>query len=131
MIHIYGNVIPIFANRLVNNLPLQIFGDGEQTRDFINVKDVAMANYLAAVKSEKSEVYNIGSGMSITINKLASLMQDICSLNTNIEYLPARIGEVKHCKANIVKITEELGFRTCILIENGLKEYLNWFRNDR
>src|SRR4029077_21264036 len=70
----YGNVIPIFAQRLFTNQPLTIYGDGTQTRDFVNVKDVAAANFLAAAKAVKSNVYNVGCGKNITINHLTELI---------------------------------------------------------
>jgi nucleoside-diphosphate-sugar epimerase len=56
----YGNVIPIFAKRIYSGVPMTIYGDGEQTRDFVNVKDVARANYLAATTPKGTDVYNLG-----------------------------------------------------------------------
>jgi len=73
---LYGNVIPIFAKRIFSGEKIIIFGDGEQTRDFVNVKDVARANYLAATTERKTGVYNVGSGSSITINSLAELIKN-------------------------------------------------------
>ncbi len=67
----------ISSERLYNNEDLTIYGDGEQTRDFVNVKDVALANYLGATKATESAAYNVGSGTNITINHLANLMKSI------------------------------------------------------
>jgi len=78
----YGNVIPIFAHRLLHGLPLIIYGDGEQTRDFVNVRDVARANLMAAEANGLSGAFNIASGTAITINHLASLIRDVSGIDT-------------------------------------------------
>ena len=70
----YGNVIPIFAHRMLHGEPVTIFGDGEQTRDFVNVRDVAQANYNAGESRGVSGAFNIGAGSRISINALARLM---------------------------------------------------------
>lgn len=126
----YGNVIPIFAKRLHTRQPITIYGDGEQTRDFVNVKDVAMANYLSATVAMQSGVYNIGSGTNITINLLAKWMREISGINVPIEYAPMRPADVKHCRAEIAKAQTELGFSPDADIKKGLKEYLTWFMED-
>ena len=127
----YGNVIPIFANRLVNGQPLTIYGDGEQTRDFVNVKDVAKVNYLAATSPQYNTVYNVGSGTQITINKLAEMMQVEGEFGARqIVYAPPRPSEVRHCKADIRKAEKELGYQPDSEMSTGLKEYLAWFKAD-
>lgn len=126
----YGNVIPIFANRIFNKLPLCIYGDGEQTRDFVNVKDVARANYLAATKATKSDVFNLGSGEVITINNLAKFMLDYTDSNLEIQYLPERPADVKHCKADASKVLKDLGFKTTVALEDGLKDYMDWYKKE-
>ncbi len=127
----YGNVIPIFAQRLHTGQPLTVYGDGEQTRDFVNAKDVARANLLAATKAERSGIYNVGCGESITINLLAKLVQDASGIRTRIEYAPPRQGEVLHCKADIRKLRADLGFVPDPDIRRGLVEYFRWFAKDR
>jgi UDP-glucose 4-epimerase len=124
----YGNVIPIFANRICNNKPIEIFGDGEQTRDFLNVYDVVKVNYLAAINSHETNVYNIGSGQSISINKLVKLMKKISNNEITINYLPSRKAEVRDCKADISKVKRDFGFSPSIDLEFGLHEYLQWFK---
>ena len=123
---LYGNVIPIFAQRIHDGKPIGIYGDGSQTRDFVNVHDVAEANYLAAT-SEKTGVFNLGSGSSITIKRLAEMMQQIAGRQVGIQYLPKRPADVMHCKANTEKVHRELGFTANVTLEDGLKEYLEWF----
>ena len=126
---LYGNVIPIFAKRLYSREPITIYGDGTQTRDFVNVKDVARANYLASL-SESTDVYNLGSGSSISINLLAEKMQDISKIRTQIQYLPERPADVKHCKANANKAWDKLNFKAEVPLADGLSEYLEWFNRN-
>ena len=109
---------------------MTIYGDGDQTRDFINVKDVARANYLAGTTNKSTGVYNLGSGTSITINKLAEMMQEISGINVGIKYAPVRSADVRHCKAQINKIKNELGFEPSVMLDEGLKEYMNWFKRN-
>src|SRR4029079_9428590 len=71
----YGNVIPIFAFRMLRGEPLTVYGDGEQTRDFVNVDDVVQANLKAAASTGVSGAFNIGSGSRITINRLIALLE--------------------------------------------------------
>jgi len=127
----YGNVIPIFSERLVRGEPIIIYGDGEQTRDFVNVKDVAMANYLAATAENVSNIYNVGSGMNISINHLESTIQNASGIAaTSVDHVDPRPGEVRHCCANITKAREELDFDPDPDIESGLREYFDWFKED-
>lgn len=125
---LYGNVIPIFARRIYSSEPMTIYGDGEQTRDFVNVKDVARANYLAGILHKGTGVYNLGSGCSITINHLSEMMQEISGVRVGVEYAPIRPADVKHCKAQTEKARQELGFEATVDLYDGLSEYLNWFK---
>ena len=107
----YGNVIPIFADRLVKGELITIYGTGEQTRDFVNVKDVAKANFLAATRAHQTGVYNLGSGSKITINTLASYCQKASGINAvEVVNAPPRRGEVLHCLADISKAKSDFGF---------------------
>lgn len=124
----YGNVIPIWARLLLKNEPITIYDDGEQTRDFINVEDVAMINYLAAVTPEINGVYNLGTGNVITINHLANMMMNIFGVQVERRYAPKRIGEVRHCKADISKATSSFKFNQYIPFEEGLKKYCTWLQ---
>lgn len=127
---LYGNVIPIFAKRIYSGEPITIYGDGTQTRDFVNADDVARVNYLAATTAKCTDVFNIGSGSSITINRLAEIMQEISGINVGIQYAPERPADVKHCKADANKVYEILGFKPRVELEQGLVHYMKWFKEN-
>lgn len=122
---VYGNVIPIFAQRILDGEAITIYGDGQQTRDFLNVRDVVRANYLAAI-SEKNGVYNLGSGGRITIAKLAQWMQEISGKAVEVVNAPKRPADVEHCSANPQKADQELGFQASVSLRDGLTEYWAW-----
>lgn len=128
---VYGNVIPIFAKRIYSNEPITIYGDGTQTRDFVNVTDVARANILASKSVLGTDVYNLGSESSITINKLAQMMIEISGKKTEIVYAPERPADVKHCKANADKILKTMGFEAEVKLESGLADYMKWFSDNK
>lgn len=124
----YGNVIPIFAHRALRGEPLVIHGDGEQTRDFINVRDVAMANYRAALSQNVSGAFNVASGMRVTINRLASMLAEAGGLKVSIQHGPPRPGDVRHSLADVSAARAAFGFEPGVPLEVGLLEYMRWAR---
>lgn len=126
----YGNVIPIFAHRMLHDLPVVIFGDGEQTRDFVNVRDVAMANYKAAMTYGLSGAFNIASGSRITINRLAQLVSEVSGIQPKIEHGPPRKGDVRHSLADISAAREAFGYNPSVGLSEGLTEYMAWAKRE-
>jgi len=124
----YGNVIPIFAHRMLRGLPLTIYGDGEQTRDFVNVRDIAEANYGAAMSRGVSGAFNIASGTRVTINALVTLMIAASGLTAQVEHGPPRKGDVRHSLADISQARARIGFDPKVDLASGLSEYLRWAR---
>ncbi len=122
----YGNVIPIFAHRVLHGEPILIFGDGEQTRDFVNVRDVAQANLRAAQTSGLSGAFNVASGTRITINRLAELVIGESGLRSVTQYGPPRKGDVRHSLADISAAEHAFGYRPSVPLETGLREYMDW-----
>ena len=121
----YAAAVPIFIARAIRNQDITIYGDGEQTRDFVYVKDVVAANELAA-RSSATGVYNIACGGRITINDLAKNIIAITGSSSKILYAPERAGDVKHSQADISRASA-IGFRPQYSLERGLKptiEYL-------
>ena len=102
----YAPVIGIFNRQKLNGEPLTIVGDGSQRRDFVYVKDVARANYLAAISEHPlTEVYNVGTGKNYSVKEIAGA---ISNSHTNI---PEREGEMQLTLANIDKIEKHLGWK--------------------
>jgi UDP-glucose 4-epimerase len=124
----YGNVIPIFAHRVLNGEPITIFGDGEQTRDFVSVRDVAQANLRAALAEGLSGAFNIASGTRITINRLAELVADASGETPVVQHAPPRAGDVRHSLADISAARAAFGYAPEVDLENGLREYMQWSR---
>jgi dTDP-glucose 4,6-dehydratase len=125
----YSGVISILINRLLNDEPPTIYGDGMQTRDFVNVKDVVEANMLALSKQEAvGEVFNISTGKAVTINKLTETIQKIMD-KTNLEpvHAEARQGDIKHSYGDITKAKRKLGYKPKVQLEEGLKELVKWY----
>lgn len=122
----YGNVIPIFAFKLFNGKPITIFGDGNQTRDFVSVNDVVQANIQAAMTQGVSGAFNIASGTSISINNLVELIAETSGITPKIVYSDKRPGDVLHSLAKIQFAKESFGYAPKTSLEEGLKEYLCW-----
>lgn len=120
----YSGVISILINRLLENKPPTIYGDGEQTRDFINVKDVVEANMFALSKREAvGEVFNISTGEPITINKLTETIQKIMGKSfLKPVHAEPRLGDIKHSYGDITKSRRNLGYEPRVQLEKGLSE---------
>lgn len=122
----YGNVIPIFVFKMLNDECIQIFGDGEQTRDFVNVSDVVQANIKAAMSTGISGAYNIASGTNISINRLVGKLKEVSGLNPLIEYKEIRPGDVRDSLADISAAKKDFGYSPEVDLNRGLKEYFKW-----
>jgi dTDP-L-rhamnose 4-epimerase len=129
----YTGVLAIFASRLLNgNAPL-IFEDGLQRRDFVSVYDVVQACRLALdVPAAAGHAFNVGSGRAYTVRDVAGMMQlalgksvapDICG-----KY---RVGDIRHCFADITLAREVLGYDPRVPLEDGLSELVAWLREQR
>lgn len=125
----YAAAIPIFVAKAVKNETITIFGDGEQTRDFINVKDVVRANVMAAQSETALGVYNAANGSSITIKDLAEKIIEMTGSKSEIKFAPERPGDIKHSLASIDETVSELGFKPEIDLDSGLQETVNFFRS--
>ena len=126
----YTGVIALFVRALLDGRPVKIFGDGEQTRDFVCVDDVVQANLLALDSSAAAsgEVFNVGCGESITINELFHETARLVGSDTQPEYVPAREGDVRHSLASIEKARELLGYAPRVPWREGLARTVDWYR---
>lgn len=126
----YGNVIPIFVHRLLRGESLVVFGDGEQTRDFVNVVDVVEANYRAAATPGVSGAFNIASGTRVTVSALARMLVEAAGGTGTVIYGPPRKGDVRHSIADISAAASAFGFNPSVALEEGLAAYLAWARQE-
>lgn len=127
----YANVIPIFAESVLQGQSPVIYGDGEQTRDFVAIQDVVQANLLAATGELKGEAFNIGSGEKTTVNRLNTIMQNIAGTTLPPIYKPARKGEVKDSVADISRAKQMLGYQPKIGVEEGINSFFTWYQQNR
>jgi len=125
----YTGAITIFMNQLMKSEPVTIFGDGEQTRDFVYVEDVASANVLALRKKEAmGEAFNIATGTATSINRLANtLMEIVDKSNLKVLRAEAKPGEIKHSVASIEKARRILDYKPAFDVDAGLKQLVKWF----
>ena len=119
----YSGVISIFADKLNQGTAPTIFGDGEQTRDFVYVSDVVEANMRAATKeSAAGQVINIATGNKITLNELLNTFCEIRQVEFSAEYQDPRQGDIKESYANVCKAASVLEWNSTVQLKQGLRE---------
>ena len=120
----YTGVIAIFSSRVLNGNPPLVFEDGHQSRDFIHVSDVVRANLLALEREQAvGQVYNVGTGQRATVAEVAEIL--IRSRGAGLEpEIPSqyRAGDIRHCYADIDRISRDLGFAPRVGLEQGMAD---------
>ena len=124
----YAAAVPIFIDRAVKNLPITIYGDGDQTRDFIYVKDIVAANVFFATQSQATGVFNVAYGQKITIKELAQKIVALTGAQSEIKHAPERAGDVKHSLAAIDKL-RATGFAPTSNFADGLSATIQFFQS--
>jgi dTDP-L-rhamnose 4-epimerase len=125
----YTGVLAIFASRLLNDNPPRIFEDGYQLRDFVSVYDIAQGCRLALEQpAAVGEVFNIASGTVYTIREIAERMAAVVGKEHVAPEITGkyRVGDIRHCFADITKAREVLGFAPRVVLEDGLRELAAW-----
>ncbi len=127
----YTGVVAIFISRLLNRKPPMIFEDGRQRRDFVSVRDVAEANWLAANSPAcDGEILNVGSGTSISVVELIDVLGDALGIHMEPEITGKyRQGDIRHCFADISKLTARLGWRPAGALGNDAGELAEWVQS--
>lgn len=124
----YAAAVPIFIYKALKNDTITIYGDGEQTRDFIFVKDVVKANVLAAKKENISGVFNVANEQTISIKQLANKIIELTNSRSRIVFEAERPGDIKHSYASIKETREVFGFEPQHNIDSALIETINFFK---
>jgi UDP-glucose 4-epimerase len=122
----YAAAVPIFIAQAIKGEDINIFGDGEQTRDFIYVGDVVSALSFAAANPAMHGTYNVGYGQKISINDLARLIIKLTHSSSRIVYHPARLGDVKHSLASNAKLVHA-GWKPLYTFDSGMAKTVDYF----
>jgi UDP-glucose 4-epimerase len=120
----YSGVISIFADRAKAGLPLTIFGDGSQTRDFVYVGDVVRAIVAALGDGNSRLIANVGTGSEITVLELARTIVELCGGRSSLAHAPARAGEIPRSRARVDRLREQLGIVAETKLVDGLRATL-------
>jgi UDP-glucose 4-epimerase len=129
-----AGVIAIFTDRMLAGQRITINDDGDQTRDFVYVGDVAKANVLALekdTKGMKERAFNIGDGTPTSVNDIVRGLEAAVQTKVDVKHGPAIKGEVRHIYLNIDKAMKQLGFRPTVSFEEGLKLTVKWAKERR
>lgn len=122
----YAAVVPKFIDLMRNGERPTIFGDGEQSRDFVSIEDVVQAN-LKAAKSDATGVYNIASGTRTTINELVDSINAILGTDIQPVYDEPRPGDIRHSGADISNAETDLGYKPAVKFQDGLERTVDWY----
>ncbi len=134
--HGEAGVVAIFARKIVAGEPLTVFGDGDQTRDMVYVKDVAAANLAAseralpALAGLDARAWNVGTGVETTVNRIAELLAAAAGRRADVRHAPERPGELRRSAVAVEKAARELGWRPRTALADGLRATLRTIAED-
>lgn len=124
----YTGLLAVFSNRIRNGNPLDIYEDGQETRDFVYISDI-VDSIILALENEAAagQVYNVGSGIATPVLKVAQLMAEYFGIEVPIQVSGRfRVGDIRHNQADLTRIAGGLGFEAKVSFEAGLKAFVDW-----
>jgi dTDP-L-rhamnose 4-epimerase len=126
----YTGAVAIFSSRLLNGNPPLIFEDGRQTRDFVSVHDVVQALLLAGEREGAvGAAFNVGSGRAVTVREVAETVARVLGVQAEPKITGRyRVGDIRHCFADIGRAREAFGYRPRVALEAGMTELVAWIR---
>lgn len=128
----YTGIISIFYNRMRQNLPINIFEDGQESRDFVHVLDVIDALYACLDRDQLSKplIANIGSGVPTSVARLSKILSEISGFKASIDISgDFRVGDIRHCFADLSCAAKGINFSPKISLEDGLRRFTAWAAN--
>lgn len=125
-----GGVVAIFSEKFSRGEDVEIYGDGEQTRDFVYVADVANANVLALSFLDNG-IYNVSTNTKISVNELFNLFSDLTGKSVQAKYMPSREGDILHSYMSYRKINRESGWAPEVDMTEGLRRTLEFYKQQR
>jgi nucleoside-diphosphate-sugar epimerase len=124
----YSGVISVFTRALLENGPVNIYGDGEQTRDFTYVTNVVDGVLRACTAQVSGMVLNVATGSRISLNELFRTLRELTGRTVNPSYRPPRAGDVRDSLADISRASRLLGYEPLVPFEEGLRRTVDWYR---
>jgi len=129
---VYTEVLIRWMERIAAGQSPIIYGDGTQTMDFVHVHDIARANLAAAKSDVTDEVFNVASGIETSLRELAQVLTRVMGASLEPEYAPARrVNAVTRRLADVSKARDLLGFEAATPLEDGLRDLVTWWRDER
>jgi UDP-glucose 4-epimerase len=124
----YAGIIPIVVDRATRGEPIEIYGDGEQTRDFVFVRDTADAAIrLFGTSAARGRIVNVASGREVSVNELVATMLDILGSDVEVRHVDPRPGDVRRHLASIDLARELIGYEPRTSLHDGLAETIDWY----
>jgi UDP-glucose 4-epimerase len=128
----YAAVIPNFITAMLDNRPVTIFGDGEQSRDFTHIDNVVQANLLALDAPDVSgKVFNVACGRKVTLNELVAELRELTGADAETIYAPPRPGDVPHSLADLSRARAHIGYEPEVDLREGLTRTIEHYREQR
>ncbi len=129
----YAAVIPAFVSRLLAGEAPEVFGDGEQSRDFCYIENVCNANWLAAHAPAEvctGQAVNIACNYRTSLNQILDLLKELLATDVEATYQAERAGDVKHSLADVARAKETIGYEPKIFFEEGLRKAIDWYKEN-
>jgi dTDP-glucose 4,6-dehydratase len=129
--HFPEKLIPLFITNLIEGKKVPVYGNGKNIRDWLHVDDHCQGIYSVLMNGRSGEVYNIGGGRELTNNEITSLILEVMGADeSSIEYVEDRKGHDLRYSVDWTKINRELGYEPQVKFEDGLRETINWYRDN-
>jgi dTDP-glucose 4,6-dehydratase len=129
--HFPEKLIPLFITNLIEGKKVPVYGTGKNMRDWLHVDDHCRGIYLVLTNGRSGEVYNIGGGRELTNNEITKLILEAMGVNeSSIEYVEDRKGHDLRYSVDWTKINRELGYEPKVKFEDGLRETIQWYRDN-
>lgn len=126
----YAAVIPAFVSNILRGQRPQVFGDGEQTRDFCYIENVCQANWLASQASAEQcngVPLNIACGEAVSLNQILEKLKSLMKSEIQADYLPPRVGDIKHSLADVSLAKKQIGYEPLVFCDEGLEKAIHWY----
>ncbi len=129
----YTGILSIFSTRILNGSYINIFEDGKESRDFVYISDV-VTSLVACIERNTVAcgIFNIGSGSAVSVYEVATKLQEHYGKKVQLKVTGQyRVGDIRHCMADISLAQEKLGFNPAVRIEHGLEQFVTWVKGEK